>query len=286
MTTLANVTLPEDIILDPVLAHFVVPFALANPTYSFVNTKSSHRGRRDVSIDRIDGNYVNPPDGKKFTWELLVYSNNQQVGAVYVEKDWRKSVIMYCIQSDRIQKSRGARDVTSSSKLNIAMRHAKKHWKAKDLSELYSVGNAKIRSEFRDSISTLKYRISRGSEIGSKWIKVQTYMFHMLTNREINPATKREIEDIFTSPTYAKHMGDYRLARDMEKLLDAGQITSVMKHEDGYMFYENDTVVCKVYEDLPEDWQNKLAVLQLVSDEEIVRDVGFKYTNESFAIIK
>ena len=286
MTTLANVTLPEDIILDPVLAHFVVPFALANPTYSFTNTKNSHRGSSDISLDKIGDNYINPPNGKKFTRELFVYSNNQKVGAVYIEKDWRKSVIMYCIKSDRIQKARGERDVTSSSKLNIAMRHAKKYWKAKDLAELYSVGNSRIRSELRDSISNLKHRIVRGTELGSKWVKVQVYMFHMLTNREINPVTKREIEDIFTNPSYAKHMGDYRLARDIERLLDTNRVISVMKHEDGYMFYENDTVVCKAYEDLPEDWQNKLAVLQLVSDEEIVRDVGFKYTNESFAIIK
>jgi hypothetical protein len=285
MTTLANVTLPENIILDPVLAHFVVPFALANPTYSFTNTKSTHMWS-DVSIDKIGDNYINPPDGKKFTRELLVYSDNQKVGEVKIEKDWRKSVIMYSIKSDRIQKTRGMRDVTSSSKLNIAMRHAKKYWKAKDLAELYSISNAKVRSELRDSISNLKHRISRGAELGSKWVKIQVYMFHMLTNREINPLTKREIEDIFTSPSYAKHMGDYRLARDIERLLDANKITSVMKHEGGYMFYENDNVVCKVYEDLPEDWQNKLAVLQLVSDEEIVRDVGFKYTNESFAIIK
>lgn len=285
MTTLANVTLPEDVILDPALAHFVVPFALANPTYSFTNTKSIHRCS-DVSIEKIGDNYINAPDGKKFTRELFVYSDNQRVGEVKVEKDWRKSVIMYCIQSERIQKTRGTRDVTSSSKLNIAMRHAKKYWKAKDLAELYSIGNAKVRSELRDSISTLKHRIVRGAELGSKWVKIQIYMFHMLTNREINPLTKLEIENIFTSPTYAKHMGDYRLARDIERLLDANKIISVMKHEDGYMFYEDDKVVCKVYEDLPEDWQNKLAVLQLVSDEEIVRDVGFKYTNESFAIIK
>jgi len=285
MTILANVTLPEDVILDPALAHFVVPFALANPTYSFTNTKSTHRCS-DVSIEKIGDIYINAPDGKKFTRELLVYSDNQRVGEVKVEKDWRKSVIMYCIQSERIQKTRGTRDVTSSSKLNIAMRHAKKYWKAKDLAELYSIGNAKVRSELRDSISNLKHRIARGAELGNKWVKIQSYMFHMLTNREINPLTKREIEDIFTSPTYAKHMGDYRLARDIERLLDANKIISVMKHEDGYMFYEDDKVVCKVYEDLPEDWQNKLAVLQLVSDEEIVRDVGFKYTNESFAIIK
>ena len=285
MTTLANVTLPEDVILDPALAHFVVPFALANPTYSFTNTKNTHRCS-DASIDKIGDIYINAPDGKKFTRELLVYSDNQKVGEVKVEKDWRKSVIMYCIQSERIAKTRGTRDVTSSSKLNIAMRHAKKYWKAKDLAELYSIGNAKVRSELRDSISNLKHRIVRGAELGSKWVKIQIYMFHMLTNREINPLTKREIEDIFTSPTYAKHMGDYRLARDIERLLDANKIISVMKHEDGYMFYEDDKVVCKVYEDLPEDWQNKLAVLQLVSDEEIVRDVGFKYTNESFAIIK
>jgi hypothetical protein len=166
------------------------------------------------------------------------------------------------------------------------MRHAKKYWKAKDLAELYSLGNAKVRNELRDSISNLKHRIVRGSEVGNKWVKVQVYMFHMLTNREINPVTKQEVEAIFTNPSYEKHMGDYRLARDIERLLDTNKVISIIKHEDGYMFYENDTVVCKVYEDLPEDWQNKLAVLQLVSDEEIVRDVGFKYTNESFAIIK
>jgi len=285
MTTLANVTLPENIILDPALAHFVVPFALANPTYSFTNTKKD-RGSSTLSIDKIGDNYISAPDDKRFTRELLVYSNNQKVGTVYVEKDWRKSVIMYCIQSDRIQKTRGTRDVTSSSKLNIAMRHAKKYWKAKDLAELYGLGNAKVRNELRDSISNLKHRIVRGSEIGNKWIKVQVYMFHMLTNREISPVTKQEVEAIFTNPSYEKHMGDYRLARDIERLLDTNKVISIIKHEDGYMFYENDTVVCKVYEDLPEDWQNKLAVLQLVSDEEIVRDVGFKYTNESFAIIK
>ena len=285
MTTLANVTLPENIILDPTLAHFVVPFALANPTYSFANTKKD-RGSSTLSIDKIGDNYISAPDDKRFTRELLVYSNNQKVGAVYVEKDWRKSVIMYCIQSDRIQKTRGTRDVTSSSKLNIAMRHAKKYWKAKDLAELYSLGNAKVRNELRDSISNLKHRIVRGSEIGNKWVKVQVYMFHMLTNREINPVTKQEVEAIFTNPSYEKHMGDYRLARDIERHLDTNKVISIIKHEDGYMFYENDTVVCKVYEDLPEDWQNKLAVLQLVSDEEIVRDVGFKYSNESFAIIK
>jgi hypothetical protein len=286
MTTLANVTLPPDVILDPFLAGFVVPFALANPMYSFTNTKSLHMGRRDQTVDKINGEYEIPPDGKKFTWELYVHCNNQKVGEIHVERDWRKGVTLYVVQSDRIEKLRGSRNVTSTSKLNIAQRNAKKYWKPKDFKELFDSNNAKTMSEFKGSLSSLKYPIARTSAIGSKLIKLQIYMFNMLTNREIKPSTKQEIEDLFTSPTYEKQMGDYELAREMERLDDARKIITLMKHEDGFLFMEEGTVLCKPYEDLPEDWQNKLAVLQLVGDEEVVRDVGFRYTNESFAIIK
>jgi len=40
------------------------------------------------------------------------------------------------------------------------------------------------------------------------------------------------------------------------------------------------------YEQLPQAWQDKIAVLQLLQDSELARDIGYRYSRHSFVIIK
>jgi hypothetical protein len=90
------------------------------------------------------------------------------------------------------------------------------------------------------------------------------------------------------TPNYERDVGDYQLAVDMSELEKAKRLMCVIKmRDDKYLYAQKDTdePVITEYEQLPMPWQEKLAVLQLLQDQELARDIGFRYNGSAFMIV-
>ena len=93
---------------------------------------------------------------------------------------------------------------------------------------------------------------------------------------------------------YDKAMQEYNLAEEtmtLEKYL-----TPIVVSSGNYMYRLTDghhrltsfvegPVVCTTFENLPPKWQDKVAVLQLMEDRELVRGVGYRADEANFLLL-
>ena len=73
----------------------------------------------------------------------------------------------------------------------------------------------------------------------------------------------------------------------MEATNSSNLMTTVCMHNGLYLYRDkqSDNLAAMEFDQLSEAWQNRLAVLQLMQDEEIVRDVGYRYNDTNFYIV-
>ena len=82
-------------------------------------------------------------------------------------------------------------------------------------------------------------------------------------------------------------MGEYFLAYDMAHNHNKNMHVVVAMGGNTYLFKDGDyQLLCLDFEQLPESMQNNLSVMHLMQDNEIVRDVGYRYNDTHFYIYK
>jgi hypothetical protein len=96
----------------------------------------------------------------------------------------------------------------------------------------------------------------------------------------------KQIKETFDSEQFEKAMGEYELATDFEKLRDNDKTIVIAEKDGQYIFRdEHDVIMALEYASLPQTWQERIAVLQLMQDDELVRDVGYRYNDRNFMIV-
>jgi hypothetical protein len=74
----------------------------------------------------------------------------------------------------------------------------------------------------------------------------------------------------------------------LEEQATNNNVLDVVIHDGMFIVAEpnNDTPRRMAYEEMPIPWQERIAVLQLITDGELVRDTGFSLDERHFRIIK
>ena len=99
-------------------------------------------------------------------------------------------------------------------------------------------------------------------------------------------AINKQIIETFDSEQFEKAMGEYELATDFEMLRGDNKTTIIAEKDGQYIFRdEHDVIMALEYASLPQTWQERIAVLQLMEDNELVRDVGYRYNDKHFMIV-
>ena len=82
-------------------------------------------------------------------------------------------------------------------------------------------------------------------------------------------------------------MGEYFLAREMVGHHQRDMRVVVAMGGNQYLFKDDEyNLLCLDFDTLPERMQNNISVLHLMQDNEIVRDVGYRYNSTHFYICK
>jgi len=284
-----NIKLTDDLVLDPSFALFLEPLALANPNWEFTPQTANYNDTRTTAhVQRDEDNqYLSAPAGTKFLNNVKVKQDGQRLG--FLKMDGKHTaeghVPNYIIKSWRIHKSRGTYDETETTKLKIALRNAKKFLKPRTLIELFTKKSNELQSGFADATASL---VQSFRYIGQDFSgDVQLYAYCILTNRDVPQKTKANVEKVMTASTYERQIGDYQLALDMKELESAGRLMSIVKtRDDKYMYAsKNADPIVVEYEELPVPWQEKLAVLQLLQNDELAGDIGYRHTSHTFMIV-
>ena len=281
--TFANIQIPTNLVLEPMLVELVNKLALDMPAFTFTtkgiaaDQLNYHTGKTSIT-DRT----VAAPEGFDFLKKIRVYKGPEHLGDLLLDRRYNRrgaNDIVYCIKSWRIDNQRGDANTSVTNKITGAARLAKKHFVPQNMTEIMDKAASALASGLYQSCREVSRPISH-NQMGPNNLTMQMFLYQTL-NGENNPSGMAEVTNSFTSDKYHKAMSEYLLAEKMEKL----KYTAIVQHNGAFLIRPNTgEMEYKSFDELPEHMQNAVGVLQLMEDNELVDDVGFRLNDTNFLV--
>jgi hypothetical protein len=284
MSNFANIRLPADRLIDPYLKVLVDKLALNNPKWAFTTNKDSQTRAIGYKYDDSTGK---APDGFTYTRTIIVREEGEMLGQISVDSGYRRNSYkpLYEIKSWRIETVRGGQNITRTEKLDIAARKVKKSFVRMDNTEFLTKAIDAVESNLRNTLLTLR-NIIYDRRLVKDIVYLQKWAYCVVRNLPVPDEINKQIKETFDSDQFEKAMGEYELATDFEMLRGNDKTTVIAEKDGQYIFRdEHDVIMALEYASLPQSWQERIAVLQLMQDDELVRDVGYRYNDKHFMIL-
>lgn len=283
---------------DPILYEVIEKLALLKPNLEFIHDKNLEYYSNSYPMQRPP-NYVQD-EGKSFATKFRVVDNGVTAGELRIDshysrrsgsKGWRIGV-----SSHLISNSRGVRETKYTSDVAKAVSLAKKYMSAKSLGRILYETYSDAYSTVQDAMRKLVYPITRGNFLTSQAdaaIVLHAFMTDQRTDvLHIEGPLRAKIE----TPEFEKALSEFYLAEQFRERFTRNQVRFIHRHDAGYAFFSDvvpdnqdaaDKAAVKIleFEQLPVDVQEKVGVLQLLQDEELVRDVGFRVNEDTFFVM-
>jgi len=288
MTQFTNIRIPSDTVLDPLLVPLVDKLALDKPKWIFKAKPTNKHGRHRYNDPVFEGDKL--VGNTKYTREVDVFENDEELGTLGVEWAHRRGQsqrYVWTVESWRIDRQRGSANTKTSMKMDIIVREAKKIFKPKGLTELMATAKPRISSAWYSAVREFTAPFERLQGIKSS-TDLQLYAFCLANNRGVDMDKFKHLLHQLRSPEFETMIGNYELGRRMEDHVTNDNVLDVVIHDGVFVVSEpnNDTPRRMTYEEMPTPWQERIAVLQLVSDGELVRDTGYRVNETWYRIIK
>lgn len=289
MTQFVNVQFDRDKYeLDPDLEVLVAKLVTTGSALRFRPHKTKDGVTNIADTSRRKG--APAPAGKKFLRKLCAYDGDDQVGAIGVDIRWSSSkgaVFVYNVESWRINKSRGSRNVSHTSDLSAAVRLVKRNFIKRNDKEAYEEHASAAETGFLHATQNLSRPINNSIHVHSP--VMQLYLYNHINGYAIPPSVKKKLEETMTSDRYKKAMSEYLLAEDMRTRLAGRSVTIVVLDADTFLHRVTKDgkaqYLTKSFDELPETWKDKLSVLRFAKDLELVRDAGYRHSDKAFVIL-
>lgn len=288
MTQLSNIRIPADCVLDPLLVPMLDKLALDRPKWLFKvrNTNKYNRYRHTSPI--TEGPAL--PPNTFFVREVDVYENDELLGTLGADWHHRRGTAQrHCwyVESWRINRERGPSNTMTSMKMEIVIREAKKVFKPKGLAELLANARPKISNAWYHALRDLMSPFDRLQGIKST-TDLQLYAFCIANNRDVDMSKFDHLVQQLRSPEFETMIANYELGKHLEDKANSNEVVDVVIHDGMFVVSEPNTDVPQrmSYEEMPIPWQERMAVLQLVTDGELVRNTGYRVNEHWYRIIK
>jgi hypothetical protein len=292
MTNFVNIRLPDNLLIDPQLKPLVDKLAMNNPKWVFAPTRRGSNYKQGVEVTYRMSEETRAkhtaPDDFSFIRAMQVSQDGEQLGVVFVDTTYSRRVDQswhYGVTSWRIEKSRGTRNTTYSTKLDMTIRNVKKTFKPMDHTETYVKAYDAVTTGFVDASRNLMDPI-RSARLIKGVVGLQAYALAKALGEPVESADLLEIEKQLKSESFIQSMGEYNLAKTVVFDSDSNKLRVVVAMGGNQYLYKDAQMdlVCKDFETLSERMQNNVSVMQLMQDNEIVRDVGYKYNTTHFYV--
>ena len=294
MSNFVNIRIPDNLLIDPNLKVLVDKLAMDNPKWVFAPRK----GGREIHQKAVNFKFSaseetqkanTAPEGFSFVRAIHVSQDGEQLGVLHVDNQYNRNRDQnwhYGVQSWRVEKSRGDRNTTHTTKLDMAIRHVKKTFKPMDHNETYTKAVDAIHRGFQDALRNLTDPI-RNTRLIKSSVGLQAYALAKAVGEPIVSPDLLEIERQLQSETYKQAMGEYFLSTNMAAAQDKQLTVVVALGNNVYLFKDAEYEIrCVDFDMLSERMKNNLSVMHLMQDNEMVRDVGYRYNDTHFYIHK
>lgn len=289
---LANIHLNDGISLDPDLAAVVEKLALKHPSWVFKNSAVPNDNPSEYSSKHTSRWYQNPvalsnATGKRYVRTVAVLQDGLAAGRITVDRDYSRRATQnwrYEIYSERIDNGRKGNKLTTRD-AGVAIRTINKYFLAPSLSEMLHKAVGAAHGNLDGALRDLERPIERGQYCPNIEV-MQLTLYNLLKGV---PFDERDIREKLLSDKYEAALANYELARQMRACKST--MLGIIAFRGQYVFTrDGDPDVEKVattatFEELPQAWQEKIAVLQLMQDNELVLDVGYRENESTFLIV-
>jgi len=289
---LANVDVRgEGFLLEPTFKEFIDKLALAKPewTFTFDYVKD---GRYATSRCMQQGRQVS--EDVKYATRMSVTQNNIHLGVLGIQrnvsgdadKKWSLTV-----SSDNVQSRRG--NTTKTVNMASAIRNAKTYLKCPSLGKIVYERASDVVNRYSNALSRLEITIERGHLLPSRE-GAQVLLNAFVRNQTPDTHLLSEFSEAMHNPKFENALSEYMLAQHMKSL----HTIPICLMDGLYAFFTDNELLQShdraaksepqlvPFEALPLEWQNRLAVLQLMEDNEVVKDVGYRVDADNFLIVK
>ncbi len=302
---LANIQLNPGIQLDPELAKVVEKLALKHPTWVFKSNAviGGRSYNNDESFHRSIAGGAALPEDTRYTRMINVLQDGVHAGSIHLTQNYARRSNQnwqYVLRSQRIDNGRKGNSQATRDP-DVAVRTASRHFIAQSLPEMLYEAMAGARSSLHETLRDLSRPIERAQYAPSA-ATMQVAIYNLLKGI---PFHEDEIRTAFLSEKFETALANFELSRHMA----VQPMRGVMAFRGQYVYLhrtysetvgaprppqyydeKNEVVRGEVrtcsFEELPRPWQDKLAVLQLMTDTELVLDVGYRLNESTFLIVE
>lgn len=280
-----HIQIPETHRFDPMLMEFVTKVSMDRPNWVFKvpftpterNLNSNTNGHALRPRDRTETS-AGPA---QYLRSLAVYQDGQRLGVVKVEQGhWGRfrGEYFFSVNSWRIKKERGNMNETRTTKLESAVREAKKNFAAQSYREFWDETTHLISVGFGKAISMLSHAMVQQinkADLGD----IALFVHDVVLGQPSADGLAQRVRDVVQVPEFAQIRANYELGRHMYEHRVNRAMSFVISHDGCFLFAEgsSDDFAACAFEQLPDAVQNRVAVLQLVDDNELVLDTGYRH---------
>ena len=292
MTKYANVRLPSNLVLEPMLEKVVEHFSLSKPKWIFTCTSEDPKyftntvsySPKPIGPDGQPAPITLEGD-KKFLHCIRIIEKEETLGKVTLLRHWRRQdgyITKYEVDCWRINNRNNA---VRTEKLNVAIRTIKKNFVARSSVEFWTEAQEAVNKGLSSTIRSLETPISQMKLIKNV-VALQKYAYCTAKGLPIPDNLNTHIKETFLSDGYERTLACYELAQETISHQKAKKLMTIVELNGSYLFADQDDQVMQLdYEGLPIEWQEKIAVLNLMSDNEVIKDVGYRESAGQYAII-
>jgi hypothetical protein len=263
--------------IHPELEKFATQVSYAKPLCKFVAGKGCIQ-----NVIGEDGEYIPK------ILRLFLYQSGERIGEIFVSSQYKRGTFerepVYAVQSFRITKNRGERDVTKSRDMKVALRIAKKMFSARAESEMRTLIDTKL----TESLNTLCYYKKRELHrcIGVDQ-ELDLYILKAYEARKgdkstvvvpAHPVTVKNMQE------HDKHCEDYLHMKSLVMMKTNKQGYGVKVMDDDSLTvldYKSDLITRYAsFDKLPENIQSKFAMFKVLKEDEPYAHIGCKFKDD------
>lgn len=281
-----HIQIKEGHTLDPMLKGLINRLSMDKPGWVFSAMSAADNDTHTYPVHRMEDS----PQGK-YVRMVRVKEDSQIIGTLAVDREsWGRfrnagTPQIYIIKSWRIKKQRGSDSTRKTTKLDVAVREAKRNFALKSYREVFDGVDEHMEHNFLQATRGLigAYERAASAVNFGHWA---TFAHAMVTGTAVPQLLDTEVRNLVLSTKMATHRAEAALGGHMLALNQAKRMRTVAEHEGVFLISDdNESLLALPFEMLPVSLQERIGVLQLVQDEELVIDVGFRRSAGQYYVV-
>jgi hypothetical protein len=223
-------------------------------------------------------------------FRIKVYENGERLGSIGVQGRWRNGGTEECygVEGFRIAKSRGSRNLTTTTDLKKAISVVKKVFTPRVDDELTELIKSNVINNVRSLHNSITNQLRWDFNIDGEISMYAMQAYHARKNGESNCTMPSKPISIRNFESHDKKCDEFEHINELKNMVDANLGYGVKTNADNslavYSYATHSVQRYASFDDMPEDIKNKYAVFKVLKEGEPISHIGCRFP-EGFAFV-